>query len=237
VIGLAAGLILLQPDISASFMVILISFIMLFAAGINRRLVITFLLISVLIMVILIQVNSTAAMRMENFTRQVYDPTTAYYHIQRSLEALARGGLLGVGLGNSQTKVTGLPVPYSDSIFAVIVEELGLFGALFLIGLYTMLILVGVQISQRSSDWFGSLLTIGIIAWVGFNALINLGGISGLLPFAGNALPLISLGGSNLVSTLAGLGIVANISSQISINMDLPPSVSKIQEWFKKMLP
>jgi cell division protein FtsW len=141
----------------------------------------------------------------------------ASYHVRRSFEAIVNGGWFGVGIGNSLSKVTGLPVPPTDSIFAVVVEELGWFGAVALITLYGLLVWRGLVIARRAPDMLGTLLASGLVLWVGMEALINMAVMVGLVPFAGNALPFVSSGGSNLVTTLAAIGILFNISRQASL--------------------
>jgi cell division protein FtsW len=134
--------------------------------------------------------------------------------VQRSFEAIVNGGWLGVGIGRAQSKLINLPVPPTDSIFAVIVEELGALGALALISMYAAIIWRGLLIARRAPDMLGTLLATGLVVWIGLEAAINMTVMVGLLPFAGNALPFVSAGGSNLVSSLAAIGILLNISRQ-----------------------
>ena len=115
---------------------------------------------------------------------------------------------------NRNPNLTGLPVPPTDSVFAVVVEELGWFGAVGLIALYGCLVWRGLVIARRAPDMLGTLLASGLAVWIALEALVNMAVMVGLLPFAGNALPFISAGGSNLVATLAALGILFNISRQ-----------------------
>jgi cell division protein FtsW len=122
--------------------------------------------------------------------------------------------VFGVGLGQADTKLTGLPFAPTDSIFAVIAEELGLFGSFLLICLYAMLVWRGLVIARRAPDMLGTLLAAGVTFWIGIEALINMAVMVGLMPFAGNALPFVSAGGSNLISTLCAIGIMLNISRQ-----------------------
>jgi cell division protein FtsW len=140
------------------------------------------------------------------------DPTNASYHVQRSLEAFVNGGWFGVGIGNARTKLTGLPVPPTDSIFAVIGEETGVLGSATLVGLYVVLMWRGLGIARRAPDQLGTLLAAGLSLWISMEALVNMAVMLNLLPFAGNALPFISAGGSNLVVSLAAIGILMNIS-------------------------
>jgi len=159
-------------------------------------------------------VSATGRERVGDFVAGLKDPLQASYHVRRSFEAIVNGGWFGVGLGQSRSKLTGLPVPPTDSVFAVLAEELGLFGAVVLIALYGALIWRGFVIARRAPDMLGTILASGFVMWIGMEALINMSVMVGLLPFAGNALPFISAGGSNLVATLAALGILFNISRQ-----------------------
>jgi cell division protein FtsW len=119
-----------------------------------------------------------------------------------------------VGIGNATTKLIGLPFSATDSIFAVIVEEVGLLGALGLICLYGILLWRGLVIASRAPDLLGTVMAAGLSFWIIIEALINMTMIIGLIPVAGNALPFVSAGGSNLLSTLAAIGILLSISRQ-----------------------
>jgi cell division protein FtsW len=132
--------------------------------------------------------------------------------VRRAFEAFVKGGWLGVGLGKAETKLTGLPVPPTDSIFAVVGEETGVLGALALVGLYITLLWRGLTISRRAPDQMGALLAAGLSLWIAWEAFVNMAVMVNLLPFAGNALPLISAGGSSMVVTMASIGILMNIS-------------------------
>ncbi len=122
------------------------------------------------------------------------------------------GGIFGRGLGASREKFGLLPAPHTDSIFAIIGEELGLLGAVLVIVLFALLMARGFRIALGSPDKLTQLLAAGITFYIGIQALINMSVLLGLLPFAGNALPFFSYGGSNLTSTLAAIGILLNIS-------------------------
>ena len=162
----------------------------------------------------MITVSATGRDRVTSYIAGLQDPGNASYHVQRAIEAFVRGGWFGSGIGNSATKTNGLPVPWTDSIFAVIGEETGAIGATGVLILYLVFLWRGLAIAQRAPDLLGKLLASGITIWVIIEALINMGVLVNLIPFAGNALPLISAGGSNLVTTMVGIGIVLNISKQ-----------------------
>jgi cell division protein FtsW len=214
ILGVVGGLIYQQPDISAAATVLMMGGLLFFLAGADLKQIIFMLAAAVIAGWIVVQVSSTGHERVAEFLAGLKDPTQASYHIQRSFEAIVNGGWFGVGIGRAQSKLTGLPVPPTDSIFAVIIEELGLVGALFLVGLYALLVWRGFVIARRAPDMLGTLLATGLVCWIGVEASINMAVIVGLLPFAGNALPFVSAGGSNLVATLAAIGIIMNISRQ-----------------------
>jgi cell division protein FtsW len=140
------------------------------------------------------------------------DIEKASYHVQHSLQAFFAGGVLGRGLGASREKFGLLPAPHTDSIFAVLGEELGLVGALFVLLLFLALLRRGFKISTTAPDRLASLLAGGVTFWIGVEAFINMSVLLGMLPFAGNALPFFSFGGSSLVASLAGVGLLLNVS-------------------------
>jgi cell division protein FtsW len=130
------------------------------------------------------------------------------------MEAFVKGGAFGVGIGKADSKLTVLPFPQTDSIFAVVGEETGVIGAALLVCLYVMILWRGLVIARRAPDQLGTLLASGLILWMTMEAMINMAVMIGLMPFAGNALPLMSAGGSNRVVTLVAMGIVLNVSRQ-----------------------
>ena len=214
ILGIIGGLIYLQPDLSAAGTVLILGGLLFFLAGADIKQIVLLLLLAVVMAWIVVQFSATGQDRVASFLAGLKDPTHASYHVQRSLEAVIKGGVFGVGLGQADTKLTGLPFAPTDSIFAVVSEELGLFGAVLMMGLYAALVWRGLVIARRAPDMLGTLLASGVTFWIGLEALINMAVMVGLLPFAGNALPFISAGGSNLVSTLCAIGIMLNISRQ-----------------------
>jgi cell division protein FtsW len=214
ILGIVGGLIYLQPDLSAAATVLILGGLLFFLAGGDMRQIVFLLLAAIVAGWIVVQISQTGQERVSSFWAGIKDPSQASYHVRRSLEAIVKGGWFGVGIGRANTKLTGLPVPPTDSIFAVIVEELGLFGALLVIGMYAVLVWRGLVIARRAPDMLGTLLASGLTLWIGLEATINMTVMVGLLPFAGNALPFISAGGSNLTASLAAIGILMNISRQ-----------------------
>lgn len=214
ILGTIGGLIYQQPDLSAAGTVLILGGLLFFLAGGDLKQIGFLLIVAVIAAMLVSQVSVTGRARIGDFIAGLKDPTQASYHVRRSFEAIVNGGWFGVGIGQSQSKLTGLPVPPTDSIFAVIAEELGLIGSVALIGFYTALVWRGLVIARRAPDMLGTLLASGLVVWIGLEALINMAVMVGLLPFAGNALPFISAGGSNLVASLSAVGILMNISRQ-----------------------
>ena len=216
ILGIIGGLIYLQPDLSAAGTVLILGGLLFFLAGADLKQIVFLLILAVFMGWLIVQFSETGQDRVEKFIAGWQDPTQSSYHVQRSFEAVIKGGIFGVGLGQADTKLTGLPFAPTDSIFAVVAEELGLFGAFVLLCLYGTLVWRGLVIARRAPDMLGTLLASGMSFWIGIEALINMSVMVGLMPFAGNALPFISAGGSNLVSILSAIGIMLNISRQSS---------------------
>ncbi|HET6596662.1 MAG TPA: putative peptidoglycan glycosyltransferase FtsW [Anaerolineales bacterium] len=214
ILGIIGGLIYLQPDLSAAGTVLVLGGLLFFLAGADIKQIVFILILAVFMGWVIVQFSVTGQDRVASFLAGLEDPTHASYHVQRSFEAVIKGGFFGVGLGQADTKLTGLPFAPTDSIFAVVAEELGLFGSLLLMSLYAVLVWRGLVIARRAPDMLGTLLASGVTFWIGIEALINMAVMVGLMPFAGNALPFISAGGSNLVSTLSAIGIILNVSRQ-----------------------
>lgn len=214
ILGLVGGLIYIQPDLSAAGTVLILGGLLFFLAGGDLKQIGLLLIAALAVGWLVVQASPTGQERIGPYLAGLKDPTQASYHVLRSFEAIVHGGFFGVGLGNALTKHTGLPVPPTDSVFAVVVEELGLLGALILMGFYALLIWRGLVIARRAPDMLGTLLASGLVLWIGIEALINMAVMVGLMPFAGNALPFVSAGGSNLVASLAAIGILLNVSRQ-----------------------
>jgi cell division protein FtsW len=140
------------------------------------------------------------------------DPLGKGYQLNQALIAIGSGGVFGVGFGESTTKLQYLPEPIGDSIFAVIAEELGFIGGIFLVLLFVFLLLRGFRIAKHAPDKFASILTICFVTLIGLQVFIHIGAISGLLPLTGVPLPFISYGGTALAVFLTMCGIIANIS-------------------------
>lgn len=214
ILGIIGGLIYLQPDLSAAGTVLILGGLLFFLAGADIKQIVFLLALALVIGWVVVQFSDTGRDRVGSFIAGFQNPTDASYHVRRSFEAIVKGGVFGVGVGQANTKLTGLPFAPTDSIFAVVAEELGLFGSALLIALYGALIWRGLVVARRAPDMLGTLLASGVTFWIALEAVINMAVMVGLMPFAGNALPFVSAGGSNLVATLCAVGIVLNISRQ-----------------------
>jgi cell division protein FtsW len=217
ILGVVGGMIFLQPDISAVLTIMLLGGLMFFLAGGELRQILLVLVLGIAVGWLVVQSGGsggTGSDRWTTFRDGLENPLNSSYHVTRSLEAFAKGGLFGVGIGNASTKLTGLPVPHTDSIFAVVGEETGFIGSAFLVTMYGLLLWRGLVIARRAPDGLGRLMAAGLSFWLAIEAFINMAVMVGLMPFAGNALPFISAGGSNLLVSMAAIGTLLNISRQ-----------------------
>jgi cell division protein FtsW len=214
ILGLVGGFIASQPDISAVLTVAILGMMMFFLAGGDWKQLGIVLGLGGLVGWIVLRsgVSATGTARITSFLNGIKDPTQYSDHVQRAIEAFIQGGWMGVGLGNSRTKLLSLPFPHTDSIYAVIGEELGVWGSLLVLVLFVLLLWRGLSIARRAPDGLGSLLAGGLTFWLVLEGFINMAVMVGLMPFAGNALPFISAGGSSLLTTMTAIGILLNIS-------------------------
>ena len=150
--------------------------------------------------------------RVLTFINPASDPLASGYQVQQSLIAIGSGGLTGRGFGQSIQKFNFLPEPIGDSIFAVIAEEFGFIGALFLIFMFVALLIQSVRISLLSKDSFGGLLILGIAILIVSQSFLNIASMLGIFPLSGLPLLFVSHGGTALLFTLAASGIMLNIS-------------------------
>ncbi len=206
------GLIMMQPDFGTGIVIVLSSLILLFVVGVPLKHFFYFSMVGVAGMSALIISAPYRLNRILAFLDPWSDPLGSGFQIIQSLYAIAPGGLFGTGLFQSKQKYFYLPEPQTDFIFSVIVEELGFIGAIIILTLYFLLIVKSIFIAIEAKDKFASFLALGITAVLFVQVFINVGVVIGLLPVTGITLPLISYGGSSLVITLLGFGILLNIS-------------------------
>jgi cell division protein FtsW len=153
--------------------------------------------------------------RLLAFTDPWADPLNTGYQTLQSRAALANGGTVGQGLGQGRAKFGFLPEGHTDFIFANIGEELGLIGALVLLGLFVAVAVVGMSVAMRAPDRFGTLVAAGVTTWILAQAFVNLGAVVGVLPITGVPLPFVSFGGSSLVVTMAAYGMLLHVARQL----------------------
>jgi cell division protein FtsW len=211
VVGLVAGLILLQPDMGTALIVVAGVFALLFAAGSRIVHLVTGAAGLGAVGFGLMYIEGYRWARFTSFLDPWADPQGSGYQTIQSIIALVGGGPFGVGLGASRQKWMYVPNAHTDFIYAILGEELGLIGAIGVLALFGLLVWAGIRIAMRAPDAFGRLLAAGITGWLGVQALVNLGAVTGLLPITGVPLPLVSFGGSSLVVTLVAIGILVSI--------------------------
>jgi cell division protein FtsW len=212
--GVVAVLIVLQPEITAAILIVATAGIMLFIAGADIKQLAVVGVITAATFFVVIRFSSYAGDRVERYLASVGNPLASEeWQVRQAVQALMRGGLFGQGVGNGLAQQTGfLPLSWSDNIFGVIGEELGLLGTLFVILLFALLAYRGLRIALRTPDNFGMLLALGITTMFILQALLNMAVIVATSPPTGVTLPFISYGGSSLVAALAGVGILLSIS-------------------------
>ncbi|HEY47578.1 MAG TPA: cell division protein FtsW [Anaerolineae bacterium] len=228
IMGIIGGLILIQPDLSAGLTVGIISVTLFFLAGARVFQVLVMAFGGGTLALLVVRLTQTGQERWGEFIGGLVDLEEASYHVQQSLQAFYSGGIMGRGLGASRGKFGFLPAPHTDSIFAVIGEELGLLGAMFVLTLFCLFLWRGFRIAMSSPESLETLLASGITFWIGLEAMINMSVLLGLLPFAGNALPFFSYGGSSLVTTLSAVGLLFNISRRTPEKIDVRGSIATL---------
>jgi cell division protein FtsW len=214
-VGFISGLVLLEPDLGTTGVLVLTAFTMLFVAGAS---------IVQLLLLVPVGLAGVAGMlllqpyqmdRVEVFLDPFAEAADRGFQTVQGLYALALGGITGQGLGTSRTP-TGLllPAAENDFIFAVVGQEFGLIGGVLVIGLFLVLAWRGIRVAMRAPDTFGGLLALGITSWLVYQAFINIGVVVNMIPLTGMPLPFLSDGGTSLVVVLAAVGILLSISRE-----------------------
>lgn len=211
-LGLVTGLIMLQPDLGTTLVVAVVGMAQVFVAGVPLFQFFGALGLGGVIVFLLIIFSDYRKERLLTFLQATQDPLGRTYHIRQVLLALGSGGLFGVGLGQSRQKYLFLPEAATDSIFAVIAEELGFIGAAALLALLAWYIFRAFYVVRSAPDTFSRVLAVGLTAWAGVQIFLNIGSMVALVPLTGVPLPFVSYGGTALVAILASSGILLNIS-------------------------
>lgn len=212
--GICSALILKQPDLGTTALIGFVTCIMLYTAGAQSWHMFILILAGARATIWYITQNTYQFERVKAFLNPWADPQGISFHIVQSLIAIGSGGLFGFGLGSSRQKFYYLPQQYTDFIFAIICEELGFIGALAIIIIWIVFIIRGLTISNKTTDFFGKYIALGIVSWLGIQALMNIGVVVSLLPTTGIPLPFISFGGTSLIITMYAAGILVNIDNK-----------------------
>lgn len=219
--GIICAFVIIQPDFGTAFIIGMIAVCMIICSGMALKSIVK--LISIvsgfgILMVTIFTLRNGSILSEEQLSRfdGVADPFKYEagdgYQLVNSFYALGSGGLKGLGLGQSVQKYGYLPESHTDFIMAVIAEELGIFGVLFVLILLSFIVLKGFSVARNCQDPFGTLLAVGISSMIAIQAMINLGGLTGLIPITGVPLPFISYGGSSVVLLLISMGLLVNVS-------------------------
>jgi cell division protein FtsW len=210
--GLLAGIVLFQRDLGTTFVICSIGLAIYFIAGGFLWQIVALIPVIVAATAFLIFTSGYRKARLTVFLNPNIDPQGISYHLNQVLIAIGSGGLFGVGLGESRQKYGYIPEVTTDSIFAVIGNELGFLGSVILVSAFVLLIYRGFDIARAAPDKFSQLVAVGITTWIGLQTFVNLAGLTSLLPLTGVPLPFISYGGSSLVIILVASAILLNIS-------------------------
>lgn len=204
----------LEKHLSAIMLMGMVAVVMMFVAGTHPKWLVMGAAAAAVFVVVYISLMGYAGDRVTAWLHPEQDPADTGYQILQSLYAIGSGGVFGLGLGRSRQKYLYLPFQYNDYIFAVVCEELGLVGALLIIGMFAALILRGYWIALHARDRFSTVLAAGLITLIAVQTILNLGVVTNLLPSTGIALPFFSYGGTALAVNLGEMGIVLGISRQ-----------------------
>ena len=210
-----AFLMLLEPHMSGTILILVAGAAILFAAGVKLYWFIGGGLFAGGVLGFLMTKMAHTSTRLAVWKDPWIDPQGKGFQAIQSLLAIGSGGLLGLGLGNSRQKFLYLPEPENDFVFAIVCEELGFIGAALILILFALLIIRGYWLAVHARDRFGALLIVGIITLFAFQVFFNIGVVTGLLPVTGISLPFFSYGGTALIIQLAEMGIVLSVSRQI----------------------
>jgi len=212
ILGVFLGLIMLQPDLGTALVIVSTGVLVFYVSGASIRSLLFLSGLGTMTGLGLIFSSRYRQERLLTFLNPLRDPQGSSYHIRQALIAIGSGGWWGLGLGESRQKYQFLPQVTTDSIFAIIAEEVGFFGGAILILTLFLIIWRSLTIARLAPDRFSGLLAVGITSWLALQIFINLGAMMALLPLTGVPLPFISYGGSSLIISLSGIGLLLNIS-------------------------
>lgn len=213
IIGAAFVFIVLEPDFGIAGLTLVICFYIIYIGRARLLHLILLIVPSIVSLVLIANYIPYMKLRWKTFINPDLN-TEANYQIMQSLVGIGSGGIFGVGLGNSRQKFLFLPESHTDFVFSILAEELGLIGTTIILALLFLFVLRGLKIAREAPDMFGFLLASGISMMIGFQAFINIGVTTALLPTTGMTLPFISYGGSSLFLLFCATGMLLNISKQ-----------------------
>lgn len=214
VLGVFVVLLMLQPNLGTTAVLCAIVGCMLLCAGVPLRILAILSTAGFLLGTVFALSADYRRARVTAFLDPWADAGDTGYQTIQSLIGVASGGVSGTGLGQSRAKWGFLPEAHTDFVFAIIGEELGLVGSLFVVALFAAMVACGLRIASRAADTFGAMVAVGVTAWFSVQAFVNVGAVLGLLPITGVPLPFVSFGGSSLLFTMLGAGALVNIASQ-----------------------
>ena len=214
-LGVSAGLCALQKDFGGSLIFGGIVLVMMIIAGLPKRQVFTTTVGLLVSGAFVLKFAGNASARMLAFMDLEGTKEDGGYQVYQSLLSIANGGWSGTGIGSGTSKWGYVPLAYSDFIFSVVAEELGIFGSLMVIGGFLALVVFGLQVALSAPDTHGAFIAGGISAWFGVQALVNIGGVVGALPMTGLTLPFLSYGGSSLIASMAAAGLLLNVARAV----------------------
>jgi len=214
VVGVLLVLIGLEPDLGTPVLMFVVAGLMIFIAGAKVQWLMAALAAAAPVVAVELWRKPYRRARLLSFLTPFENIKGAGYQLSQALLAVGSGGWFGKGFGASQLKLMYLPTPHTDFIFPVVCEELGLLGALMILALFTTLLVRGLRVARRAPNLFGTLLAGGITFSIVLQAFFNMAMSLGMLPTKGIPLPFFSFGGSSLLTTLLGVGVLLNISSQ-----------------------
>jgi cell division protein FtsW len=211
-LGLVGVLIIRQPDLGTLIIIGAAAMAVIIASDAPMRFVLVLGVLAVLAVTYLAFDADYRSSRIDSFLDPYADPSGDGYQVIQGYYALGNGGVFGVGLGASRARWFYLPNAHTDFIFAIIGEETGLVGGLTVIALFIALAAAGWLVASRAPDRFGRMVAAGITVWLSFQALVNIGGVLGVVPITGIALPFVSFGSTALAVSMGAIGILVNIA-------------------------
>ena len=213
-LGVVSVLIMLQPDLGSLTVIAAAAAVVYFAAGASWKHLGALVLGATGFFFVAAKTVPYRYARLTTFLHPELDPLGVGYHINQAFLTIGSGGWFGLGLGHSRQKYLYLPEVIGDSLFAVTAEELGFILTLAIVVLFGWFFWRGLDIARRAPDDFGKLLAAGIVGWIFFQTLFNVGSMIGLLPMTGLPLPFMSYGGTSLMVLLAAVGLLVSVSRQ-----------------------